>query len=128
YNPPTSTPPTIMCPAPSATSLNGQAVAVTFSPTVSGGTAPVSTICVPASGSLFPVGSTALNCSAVDAKSLTASCSSSVSVTSSVAPPPPATTITLFSISCPLIAPVVSHSGNPVKVDFSPTTTGGAAP
>jgi hypothetical protein len=33
-----------------------------------------------------------------------------------------------LAISCPLIAPVISHSGNPVKVLYSPTVTGGVAP
>jgi Domain of unknown function (DUF5666)/Fibronectin type III domain len=119
----------ILCPAPSATSLDGNPVVLTFAPAVSGGTAPVSSSCVPASGSVFPVGSTALSCTAVDAKMLSASCTSSAVVTYN--PPAPAAvspTIPPLSISCPLIAPVVSPSGNPVNVYFSPTVTGGLAP
>jgi hypothetical protein len=83
---------TIMCPAPSATSPSGKPVVVTFAPAVSGGTAPISSSCTPASGSRFPVGATALTCSASDASMLTASCSSNVIVTSnSSSSPPPAT-------------------------------------
>jgi Domain of unknown function (DUF5666)/Fibronectin type III domain/HYR domain len=131
YNPPAPTaPPSIMCPVPSATSYDGKPVAVTFTATVSGGTAPVSSTCTPASGSLFPVGTTALNCSANDAKGLTASCTSSVIVTASITSPTPTVPAPTSTptIACPLMAPVASHSGNAMKVYFSPTVTGGVAP
>lgn len=120
--------PTISCPAPSGTSSTGGPIPLTFSPTVSGGTAPVTSTCSPASGSLFPVGSTPLTCNATDAKQLTASCSSAATVTAVTAGNTPVPTIAPLAISCPLVTQVVSHSGNPVKVTFAPTTTGGVAP
>jgi lysophospholipase L1-like esterase len=75
-------PPTITCPvAPSVTASNGQSVAVNYdSPTVSDGTAPVSVICAPPSGSTFNVGSTGVTCTATDAVRRAASCSFAVSV------------------------------------------------
>lgn len=73
-------PPTISCPAPVATSYDGKPVTVTFEPTVTGGTAPVTSACSPPSGSLFPVGSTALSCTATDALQLSGACISVVTV------------------------------------------------
>lgn len=75
--------PTITCPAPVvAQSPDGNPVAVNFSlPTVTGGEAPVTTTCIPATGSKFPVGSTSVTCTARDSKQQAASCSFPVSVT-----------------------------------------------
>lgn len=56
---------------------------VVFPPPVStGGQAPVSAECSPASGSTFPLGSSSVKCTAVDAGSQTANCSFRVTVTS----------------------------------------------
>ena len=118
----TAGPLAILCPAPSGTSSNGSPMALSFSPTVSGGVAPIASSCTPSSGSLFPVGATALTCTATDASGTTVSCQSAAIV--AVTPTPPAA----IGITCPVIAPVVSHSGNPVRVDFSPTVIGGVAP
>jgi hypothetical protein len=83
--PPTTAPPppalAIMCPDPTATSPLGFPVIVNFGPTVNGGLAPVGSSCSPASGSLFPVGTTPLTCTAVDAARQVASCSATVVVT-----------------------------------------------
>jgi lysophospholipase L1-like esterase len=49
-------------------------------PTVSGGKAPVTVSCTPASGSSFPIGTTPVTCTATDAQQRTASCSISVTV------------------------------------------------
>jgi lysophospholipase L1-like esterase len=76
-------PPAITCPtAPSpVTTGNRQSAVVSYSsPAVTGGTAPVSVICTPPSGSTFNVGSTAVTCIATDAVRRTASCSFAVSV------------------------------------------------
>ncbi len=134
YNPPTASPLVILCPVPSGKSTDGQPVPLTFSPTVTGGVAPVTASCNPASGSLFPIGTTSLKCTATDAKPSSVSCSSTAIVTAATAPPTqpspsPTPGAGALDISCPLIPPVVSHSGLPVKVTFdSPTVTGGTAP
>ena len=58
--------------------------AVTYAGLVeSGGTPPVTTSCLPASGSTFPVGATPVNCSARDAINRSAVCSFTVTLTSS---------------------------------------------
>lgn len=89
---PLNSPLAITCPAPSATSPNGAAVAVTFSTVISGGTAPTTGGCSPGSGSLFPVGVTPVQCTANDAANNTAMCTTTVLVTAPPpAPPPPAT-------------------------------------
>jgi len=51
------------------------------SPTVTGGTVPVSVSCIPPSGSTFNTGSTTVTCTATDAIHRTASCSFTVAVT-----------------------------------------------
>lgn len=102
-------PVSITCPAPSTTTT-GSAAVVYFAPTVTGGTAPVTTSCSPASGSLFPVGSTAFKCTAVDALKQTASCASVVMVTQA-APAPP---VGPLSMTCPVVAPV-AETGNSGK-------------
>jgi hypothetical protein len=82
--PPAAPPPpalAIVCPDPTATSPLGFPVIVNFGPTVSGGLAPVGSSCSPASGSLFPVGTTPLTCTAVDTAKQVASCSATVVVT-----------------------------------------------
>ena len=58
----------IQCPAPSGSSSNGLPITLNFSPNVSGGLAPIRSSCTPSSGSLFPMGSTALTCNATDAR------------------------------------------------------------
>jgi lysophospholipase L1-like esterase len=61
-------------------SANGAPVAVTFSASASGGVAPVQVSCTRPSGSLFPVGTTSVQCTATDASATTRSCSFSVTV------------------------------------------------
>jgi uncharacterized repeat protein (TIGR01451 family) len=52
-------------------------------PKVIGGCTPVSLTCTPVSGSTFPLGSTTVTCTAVDAQTNTASCSFAVNVVAS---------------------------------------------
>ena len=78
----------ISCPSPVLTSPDGKAISVTLTPTVSGGVAPVSTSCSPASGSLFSVGTTSFSCTAVDAAQQKASCNSTVVVAAPSQPAP----------------------------------------
>jgi lysophospholipase L1-like esterase len=73
----------ITCPAAqSGLSLANQPVVVSWTaPTTSGGTAPVTTSCSPASGSAFSAGTTAVTCTATDTASQSASCSFTVVIT-----------------------------------------------
>jgi lysophospholipase L1-like esterase len=79
---PSATPPQITC--PSDISIHGVATpsqAVTFdAPVVTGGAPPVQTTCTPASGSSFPLGATAVNCTAADNSARTAMCSFNVTL------------------------------------------------
>jgi acyl-CoA thioesterase-1 len=70
------------CPANVAvTSPNGQPMVVTYPPpTVTGGTAPVTTTCAPASDTVFPIGASPVQCSTADAQGRRASCSFTVTV------------------------------------------------
>jgi lysophospholipase L1-like esterase len=72
----------ISCPqAMEVESVAGTPLSVNFSqPTVSGGRQPVSVTCTPASGSGFPVGTTAVQCSAQDSSGMSKACSFSVLV------------------------------------------------
>jgi len=70
----------ITCPAPSVTSYDGGSLAMVFSPVVSGGTPPVTTVCLPPSGTVFPVGTTTILCTATDVLGTTASCSATATV------------------------------------------------
>jgi lysophospholipase L1-like esterase len=77
-----SDPPKITCPAPmAAQSPNGLPLAVTYpSPTVAGGTAPVTTTCTPPSQSTFGVGVQSVSCTATDAAQRTDTCGFSITV------------------------------------------------
>ena len=82
----------IVCPASlSVQSTDGNGVVVTFSPAVIPGAPPASATCAPGSGSTFPVGTTAVACTATDAQQNTASCGFSVAVAA-----PPRLTATKF--------------------------------
>lgn len=73
----------VNCPLSQAiTSPGGQPVRASFAPaTAVGGEAPVTVTCSSASGSLFPVGSTLVTCTARDARQRSASCSFEIQVT-----------------------------------------------
>jgi lysophospholipase L1-like esterase len=78
-------PPKIACPAPiTAQSRDGLPVSVSYTPTVTGGTLPVTTTCTPPSPSPFGIGTTTVSCVSTDAGQRTGSCTFAVSV---VAPP-----------------------------------------
>ena len=76
-------PPTIVCPANvSATAPTGQTSTIVNypPPTVSDNCPGVTFVCVPASGSSFPLGSTTVTCTATDASTNQASCTFKVTV------------------------------------------------
>ena len=77
-------PPVISCPASqSLTSALAAPMSVVYSlPSVVGGTAPITTLCTPASGSTFPLGTTTVTCTATDAQRRVSSCSLTVAVAS----------------------------------------------
>jgi lysophospholipase L1-like esterase len=72
----------IFCPvAQEVESPDGSPIPITFAaPTTSGGSAPVSTSCMPVSGTAFATGTTTVSCSARDASRGSAACSFSVTV------------------------------------------------
>lgn len=74
----------------SATSPDGNPVPVTIpDAAVTGGVSPIVQTKIPASGSLFPVGSSTVAISAVDAVGQTSACSTGVAVSYTPPPPPP---------------------------------------
>jgi len=94
--PPTEDPPKISCPvvAPIQLLTGTVSAPITFAPTTTSGKAPVTTACVPPSGSTFPVGVTAVACKATDALQRTDACSFSITVLAVV--PPPKLAVTRF--------------------------------
>ena len=80
---PTTTAPQIVCPADvTVRGITGSSQATTYpAATVSGGAAPVSVTCNPASGSSFPLGATSVSCTATDAQARQAACAFNVTLT-----------------------------------------------
>jgi lysophospholipase L1-like esterase len=73
-------------------SADGMPVAGSFPPpTISGGAAPVTVVCTPASGATFPLGPTPVSCVATDALARKSSCGFSVTVR-----PPPRIRLTKY--------------------------------
>lgn len=86
--------PSITCPAAPAaiTSASGGPIPVQYgTPTATGGAPNVAVNCAPPSGSTFPIGSTAVVCSAVDARQRSSSCTFTI-----VVQQPPRITLTRF--------------------------------
>jgi lysophospholipase L1-like esterase len=84
-DPPPVGPPMVTCPANvtvSGASSAGQAVTYT-GPVTTGGTPPVTTTCSPASGAVFPVGTTPVTCTARDAIKRPAVCTFTVTLVTS---------------------------------------------
>jgi lysophospholipase L1-like esterase len=75
-------PPSVTCPANlSVTGVVGGMQSVTYAaPVATGGTAPLTTTCSPASGSPFPTGATTVSCTTTDAQNRRATCSFSVTL------------------------------------------------
>jgi len=110
-------PPTISCPT-NITAANdpGQCGAVVNypPPTVSDNCPGVTSSCLPASGSFFPVGSTTITCTATDAAGNTSTCSFTVTVNDTEAP----------VIHCPADIIVGNDSGTDgAIVHFTPTVS-----
>jgi HYR domain len=71
----------LSCPAPVTVQSTSATTQVTYpAPTATGGQAPVTTSCTPASGSAFPAGTTVVNCQATDSRSQTSTCRATITV------------------------------------------------
>jgi lysophospholipase L1-like esterase len=75
-------PPSVSCPADiTVTGITGSSQPVAFAiPAATAGTAPVTVTCAPNAGSAFPLGTTAVRCTASDAAARQGTCSFSVTV------------------------------------------------
>ena len=94
--PPTPDAPQIHCPTAQTIQLTGTATSaiVTYAPTTTNGTPPLTVVCTPPSGSSFPVGITGVTCRVIDAIQRSDSCSFGVTVLKPV--PSPTLTVTRF--------------------------------
>ncbi len=92
---PSIDPPRITCPGSQSAQVTTAPAIVTYpAPTVTGGSAPVTIVCIPPSGSSFLAGSTNVSCTAIDAQQRTNICTLTVAVT--VLPPVPRLSATRF--------------------------------
>ena len=83
-----TTPPVVVCPGDISTSATSAAGGiVTYAATGSDSCGSASVVCVPASGSTFPVGETSVTCTATDTAGNTAICSFKVTVRPNDQPP-----------------------------------------
>jgi len=86
-------PPKISCPAPVTVKSNGPLPSVVYgSATSSFGSPPVNIVCTPASGSVFPIGTSNVTCTATDQLQRSDTCSFTVTVTV-----PPQISLTSFA-------------------------------
>jgi parallel beta-helix repeat protein len=117
----------VSCPANmNVASSNGSPVVVNYSATPSGGVAPYTVTGSPASGSLFPVGSTSVQVTARSSDGQTATCGFTVTVTYTAQPPPPPPSGVgpQTSITCPAGAvQIVPGSNIQTAVNSYPGTT-----
>ena len=82
------TPPVVVCPGDSSTIATGpNGAVVTYEATGSDTCGQATVVCVPASGSTFPIGATTVACSATDEAGNSASCSFAVTVRPDIQPP-----------------------------------------
>jgi HYR domain len=78
--------PSISCPSPVAECTGPNGTVVSFSPTLSDNCPGVTDTCTPASGSVFPLGTTPFQCIATDSSGNTNSCNSVVQVIDTTPP------------------------------------------
>jgi len=111
---PLSAPPELHLPgATTAAATDASGAIVAFEASASGGTAPVTVACAPASGSRFPVGVTAVRCTATDAVAQTASGTFTVTVTAPASGSTTGTTPTQTATAVPLPPPTGAGTGAP---------------
>ncbi|MGP8218916.1 MAG: BACON domain-containing protein [Limisphaerales bacterium] len=110
-------PPVITCPGNiTVTTTNSGGAVVNYNVTVSDGCPPITTNCVPPSGSVFPIGATTVNCSATDSCGQSNSCSFTVTV------------LPLLSITCPGNITVTTTNPDGAVVNYTVTVSGGCPP
>ena len=102
----------------SVTTVNPSGAVVNYAVTVSGGCPPITTNCLPPSGSTFPIGITTVNCNAKDSCGQSNACSFTVTVNPS-----------LLAITCPSNLTVHATSAAGAVVSYpAPTVSGGCPP
>jgi hypothetical protein len=111
-------PPVISCPGNITVTGCLSGVVVNYTVTVSNGCPPITTNCVPPSGSVFPIGTNTVNCSATDSCGRSNSCSFTVTVL----PPPP------LIITCPGNITVLTTNPSGAVVNYTVTVSGGRPP
>jgi HYR domain-containing protein/IPT/TIG domain-containing protein/WD40 repeat protein len=108
-----TTPPSVTCPSDATLECEGPAGAVaSFGASASDACeSSVTPVCVPASGSTFPIGTTTVTCTASDSSSNVGSCSFAVHVVDTVAP----------AITCPSSTSVECATTSGTSVSFDAT-------
>ncbi len=102
----------ITCPTNmTVTATNPAGAIVLYAPSVTGGCPSINTNCNPPSGSIFPIGTTTVNCTATDACGQQTNCSFTITV----APRP-------LSITCP--SNITGRATNPAGAVVTYTVTG----
>jgi lysophospholipase L1-like esterase len=114
---PTAAALSLQCPAPqTVASPTGLPIPVTFAlPTTTGGTAPIATTCTPASGVSYPIGTTSVTCTALDANRQTATCGLLVTVTA-----PPRLSVTRYVAFGDSITEGLPRTISPALLDPAP--------
>jgi lysophospholipase L1-like esterase len=114
---PTAAALSLQCPAPqTVASPSGLPIPVTFAqPTTTGGTAPITTTCTPASGVSYPIGTTSVTCTALDANRQTATCGLLVTVTA-----PPRLSVTRYIAFGDSITEGLPRTISPALLDPAP--------
>jgi len=123
-----TTPPQVTCPS-NITTLSGPgqcSAVVSFSPSVTDNCSGVVPSCSPASGTVFPIGTTSVNCIATDGSGNTASCGFTVTVTnpSPVASisSPPSGAIYAVSTAVSFAGSFTDNAGDTHSADWSFTS------
>ncbi len=111
-----TTPPQITCPSDQSLSAdsNCEAVATYSASATDNCDTSITPVCMPASGSTFPIGTTTVTCTATDAAGNSAQCSFTVTVTDDSEP----------TLNCPAPITVNNAAGQcSVEVDFAATAS-----
>lgn len=116
-------PPTITCPAARTLECTGpDGATASLNPTVSDNCSVGASSCIPASGSIFPIGSTPVSCGAIDGSGNYNGCNTTVTVQDTTPP-----VISAISASANVLWPP-NHKMSPVTVNVSASDRCDAAP
>jgi large repetitive protein len=114
-------PPTVSVPDTSVVSAG--ALAVVFTPSAADNSGVVNVVCVPSSGSVFPIGATTVTCTATDPSNNTATDTGTVTVSE---PPPNAPQ--LQNVPSNIVVSNAPGQGGAIVTFAKPTVTGGVPP